>query len=106
MVVRKVLIFVVISSVSYLGAGVLPADFHFKNADCSRTSFMQQFRDYEQEKAAVERDFQYELYVGEQLPESVGQLLQLDEKNKNINQFMQRIRLIIAQVYQTLSMKK
>ena len=103
---KKVLILLVMSSVGYLCAGVLPADFHFKNADGGRTSFMHQFREYEEEQLIDDPQFQYELYVGEQLPDQVSQLLQFDEKNKNIDQFIERIKLMIAQVYRTLSMKK
>jgi len=103
---KKVLICMIVGSVSCFNAGVLPVDFNFKPADGGRTSFMQQFRDYEEEQLIDDPQFQYELYVGEQLPDQVSQLLQFDEKNKNIDQFIERIKLIIAQVYRTLSMKK
>jgi len=105
-VVKKILSFLVISSVTCLNAGVLPADFHFKSADGRRTSFMSQFRDYEEEKVLNDATFKPELYIKSKSIEDLEQPLQVDSNNEKINQFIERIKLIIAQIYKSLSMKR
>ena len=94
-------IIMIASTLSSLCAGTLPADFHFEPAGNERTSFISQWKEYEENKARQELENQG--LVDASLPNASPAA---QEDKEAGHSFLKKCRQLLAQAFAFLSTKK
>jgi len=102
--VRILSIVMTISLFSSVFAGTLPADFKFKSAGNDRTSFISQFKEYQDQKEnAVNENQEQALLSGISSTEKVDNH---DEIEKNSNYVMRKVSNFFAGIMAYFSVNK
>lgn len=88
-----------LSSFGCMYAGTLPADFHFKSVGSKRTSFITQYKEYEEEKIGQDNEHESFDCVKQEATD-------IDQYDSHKLSLFERCKKIIVEFITFLSMKR